>query len=463
MVELRDYTGQTLAVMGLGKSGMATLAALKNSGARVLVWDDNEAGRDAATKAGFEITDLAKADWTKINSLILSPGIPHTYPEPHPVAALAKKHGVEIIGDVELLFRHFKNNAPRMVGITGTNGKSTTTALIAHILKSAGRNVEVGGNLGIPVLSFSQMAPDGFLVIEMSSFQAELTPSAAFDVTVWLNITPDHIDRHGDMQGYVNAKKKLLRDAGKKQVFICGVDDDYSRHVANEAIRGNHWQVTEISSQKILPNGLSGVNGDLYKDGEKLFTIKDAKTLPGAHNAQNIAAAFAACHALGVDTTSIEQAIFTYPGLPHRQQLVRTITGIRFINDSKATNADAASKALSCYDNIYWIAGGKPKDGGLNGLEEFMPRIRHAFLIGQASDDFASWLNGKTPATKSGTLEVAIKQAAALAAKEGKKDAVVLLSPACASYDQFKSYEHRGDEFVKFVAALPDNLSKVAA
>jgi UDP-N-acetylmuramoylalanine--D-glutamate ligase len=379
------------------------------------------------------------------------------------VAALAKKHNVEIVGDVELLLRHFKVAAPRMVAVTGTNGKSTTTALIAHILKSAGRNVEVGGNLGTPVLSFSQMAPDGFFVIEMSSFQCELTPSANFDVVAWLNITPDHIDRHGDMDGYVTAKKKLLRHADKKQLLAVGVDDSFSRHIANEAIRENHWQVTEISAQRKLDNGYSGVDGALYKDGEKLFAIKDAKTLPGAHNAQNIAAAFAACHALGIDAVSIEQAIFTYPGLPHRQQLLRTLGNVRFINDSKATNADAASKALSCYSDIYWIAGGKPKEGGLNGLEEFMPRIRHAFLIGQASDDFAAWLTGKAPHTKSGTLETATKQAAEMAAKDGKKGAVVLLSPACASYDQFKSYEHRGDEFAKFVAALPATLGKEQA
>jgi UDP-N-acetylmuramoylalanine--D-glutamate ligase len=462
MIKISGLQGKTLAVMGLGKSGLATLAALKNSGANILAWDDGEDARTEAAKAGFTVEDLSKADWKKISSLILSPGIPHTFPMPHPVAALAKKHGVEIIGDVELMFRSMEGPSPRMVGITGTNGKSTTTALIAHILKSAGKKVEVGGNLGIPVLSFETLGPDGFYVVEMSSFQCDLTPSAAFDVVAWLNITPDHIDRHGDMAGYVNAKKKMLREASQDQVLVIGVDDTESQGVAAEIVKKGHWKVTPISAQRLLEKGASGIDAALYADGTKLFSIADAKTLPGAHNAQNAAAAFSVCIALGLDGGTIEKGILSYPGLPHRQQLVRSIGGVRFINDSKATNADASSKALACYDPIYWIAGGKAKEGGLNGLESFTPRIAHTFLIGKSSDDFAEWLKGKTSFTKSGTLERAVSDAAQMAAKEEKKDAVVLLSPACASYDQFKNYEHRGEEFIRFVNALPDNNEKAA-
>ena len=452
MIALNNLSGKTIAVFGLGKSGMATLEALRGSGARILVGDDNADSRAKAESLGFATTDLTKADWTKIDSLILSPGIPHTHPEPHPVAALAKANKVEIVGDVEYLFRQVTE--PTYVGITGTNGKSTTTALIAHILTTANRKNEVGGNLGTPVLSFTPLGKDGTYVIEMSSFQCELTPSAAFDVAVWLNITPDHIDRHGDIEGYVKAKKMLLRDANKKQVLVIGVDDEFSAKVADEVERGGHWRVIRISSQRMLERGISGIDGVLYNDGNDLFSIKKATTLPGAHNSQNAAAALAASNALGIDIGKIDKGIHSYPGLPHRQQLIRTIDGIRFINDSKATNADATSKALACYDAIYWIVGGKAKDGGLNGLEAFMPRIKHSFLIGYAADDFHKWLNGKAPSSISKTIDVAVRDAAKMAAAAGNKEAVVLLSPACASYDQFNNYEHRGETFAALVNAL---------
>lgn len=452
MITLHNLSGKTIAVFGLGKSGMATLEALRNSGATLLVGDDDAASRSRAEDADFPTTDLTKADWTKIDSLILSPGVPHTLPAPHPVAALAKQHGVEIVGDVEYLFR--QATGPTYIGITGTNGKSTTTALIAHILTIAGRKNEVGGNLGTPVLSFNSLGKDGVYVIEMSSFQCDLTPSAAFDVVVWLNITPDHIDRHGDIDGYVASKKTVLRNANKKQVLVIGVDDEFSAKVADEVERGGHWRVIRISSQRMLEHGISGIDGHLYNDGNELFSIKKAATLPGAHNWQNAVAALAVTNALGVDIGKIEKGIHSYPGLPHRQQLIRTIDGIRFINDSKATNADATSKALSCYDAIYWIVGGKPKDGGLNGLEPFMPRIKHSFLIGAAANDFQNWLSGKAASSMSKTLDVAVREAAQMASAAGDKEAVVLLSPACASYDQFNNYEHRGEEFAKFVNAL---------
>ncbi|NDE90979.1 MAG: UDP-N-acetylmuramoyl-L-alanine--D-glutamate ligase [Alphaproteobacteria bacterium] len=443
MIAISGLNGKTIAVFGLGKSGMATLEALRASGATVLTGDDH-------AKVDIAITDLTKADWSKIDSLILSPGIPHTYPAPHPVAALAKKHGVEIVGDVEYLFRNV--SGPAFIGVTGTNGKSTTTALIAHILTTAKRKNEVGGNLGIPVLSFNPLGKDGTYVIEMSSFQCELTPSAAFDVVVWLNITPDHIDRHGDLAGYVAAKKKLLRKTDKKQVLVIGVDDAHSAAVADEMEQAGEWRIIRISSQQMLENGISAINGVLYHNGKALFSIAKAATLPGVHNGQNAAAALAATNALGIDIGTIDKAMHSYAGLPHRQQLIRTIDGVRFINDSKATNADATSKALACYEKIYWIVGGKAKDGGLDGLEEYMPRIKHAFLIGEAADEFANWLNGKAPFSISKTMDVAVRNAAAIAAKD--TGAVMLLSPACASYDQFKNYEQRGDVFAMLVNVI---------
>lgn len=455
MIPLPLLTKKQIAVMGLGKSGMATLAALRTAGIGFTAWDDGEKARAEALAQGYVLQDLRQVDWGQIGSLVLSPGIPHTFPEPHPVAAQAKQHGVEIVGDVEYLFRAMPN--VRYVGITGTNGKSTTTALIAHILKAAGVKTEVGGNLGMPVLALAPLPNDGAYVIEMSSYQCELTPSAAFDVAVWLNITPDHIDRHGSMEGYIAAKETMLRDAGKKQTLVIGVDDAYSAKVAAAFERKGHWQVVPISSNAVLEKGVSGFGGWLYENGNKLFSYQAAATLPGAHNAQNIAAAFVACRAMGLPADVIARHIPTYPGLHHRQELVRIIQGIRFINDSKATNADAASKALSCYDTIYWILGGKPKEGGLAGLEALMPRVRHAFLIGAASDAFAEWLGkNKTPFSFCATLDCAVEGAAQMAATENLADGVVLLSPACASFDQFQNYEHRGDEFARFVKALPE-------
>ncbi len=463
MISPRDLEGQTIAVMGLGKSGLATLRALADSGTKLIAWDDDESARTAAANLAAA-EDLAKADWTRIDALVLSPGIPHTLPEPHPVAAQARKHGVEIIGDAELLFRHYADRPrPRMVAVTGTNGKSTTTALIAHILQGAGRKVQAGGNLGTPVLSFGELGEDGFYVIEMSSFQCELTPSAAFDAVAWLNITPDHFDRHGGMQGYVNAKKNLLRNVRGSPLLAIGVDDDESLAVAEETAKKAPWRVTPFGASRILDKGVSGVNGTLYAGGKRLFSIENAAALPGAHNAQNAAAAFAICRELGLSDAEIEKGILSYPGLAHRQQLVRKLDGVRFVNDSKATNAEAASKALACYDVIYWIAGGKPKDGGLSGLEGFMPRIRHAFLVGEASGGFADWLQGKADFTRCGTLDRAVEAAARRARADGIDGAVVLLSPACASYDQFRSYEHRGEEFARLVAARPTTEAGRAA
>lgn len=427
MIAPDNLEGKNIVVMGLGKSGISVLKALKNSGAALIAWDDDEARRAECAKEGFRVSDLAREDWKKIDSLILSPGIPHTLPAPHPVASLAKKTNVEIVCDVEFFFR--ARPKAKCIGVTGTNGKSTTTALIAHILKESGRNAVGGGNLGLPVLSFPELSADGFYVIEMSSYQCELTPSAAFDVVVWLNITPDHIDRHGNMEGYVAAKKKLLRAADKKQVFVVGVDDSYSVATAGEIEKQGHWQTVRISSKEKMP---------------------EVSTLPGAHNAQNMAAATAACRALELNAEEIRKGIMSYPGLPHRQKLAGSIRNLRFINDSKATNADAAGKALGCYDTIYWIAGGRPKEGGLNGLESFMPRIQHAFLIGEAAEDFARWLKSKASATLCGTLENAVYAAAEMGLRDGKPGAVVLLSPACASWDQFRNYEHRGDEFIRF-------------
>ena len=344
------------------------------------------------------------------------------------------------------------------VGITGTNGKSTTTALIGHILASAGRKVQVGGNLGTPVLSFEPLGDDGIYVLELSSYQLELIRHNPLRVAVLLNITPDHIDRHGDMKGYIAAKARIF-ETDVPQTLVIGTDEPETRALAEQARKKKNLRVEEISVKHAVAHGVMIAGQQMFnytgeEEGGVIANLGAFPALPGKHNGQNACAAFAACRALGVPAKQIVEGLKSFPGLAHRQQLVGEIDGVRFVNDSKATNADAAGKALACYDNIYWIIGGRPKEGGLNGLEEFTSRIRHAFLIGEATDEFAKWCEGKTPYTSCNTLGVAVEKAALTAWKDKKSGAVVLLSPACASWDQFKNFEERGQVFSDLVGKL---------
>lgn len=446
--------GKTYVVLGLGKSGDANAAALQAGGARVLAWDDSTTARAAAYNVS--LTDPSTINWRTVTALVMSPGIPHTHPAPHPCAAAAKAAGVPIIGDIALLFQAQPH--ARYVGITGTNGKSTTTSLIGHILREAGVRVEVGGNLGTPMLSFAPLGADGVYVLELSSYQLELMPQNLLQVAVMLNITPDHLDRHGGMKGYIDAKRLIIRRAGP-QTFICGLDDDPSRALAAQAVTMSNITLRGISQTSRKESAVYVEDTRLIDncDGaaRAILDLETLSNLAGPHNWQNSAAAYAATRALGLEPAAIIAGIRSFPGLAHRQQLVTMRGGVKFINDSKATNADAAGKALACYDNIYWIIGGRPKEGGLDGLESFMPRIRHAFLIGESSDAFAAWLNGKASYTHCGTLDKAVTAAAAMAMAEGYAPAVVLLSPACASWDQFKNFEHRGDVFTELVHNLP--------
>jgi UDP-N-acetylmuramoylalanine--D-glutamate ligase len=457
MIAADGFRGEKVAVMGLARSGLAAAAALKAGGAEVLAWDDAEPRRDAARDAGVPLVDLASAPFTAIRALVLSPGIPHTFPKPHPVAALARAAGTPIIGDIELLARAVPE--ARFVGITGTNGKSTTTALIGHILASAGRPVQAGGNLGTAALTLERLGPDGIYVLEMSSYQLELLETLGFDVAVWLNLTPDHLDRHGGMSGYIAAKRRIFRPGAKPQAAIVGVDDAPSRDVAEQLSRENTWKLTRISVISRATGGVFVVDGQLVDDSgrsaEKVIDLTRLSRLPGQHNWQNVAAAYAAARALGLGRDEIVAAIASFPGLAHRQEPIATVDGIRYINDSKATNADATEKALACYDSIYWIAGGIAKEGGIGSLAPYFPRIRHAFLIGEAAADFAAMLNGHVPYIRCGTLENAVGAARRVARMDGAKDAVVLLSPACASFDQFRDFEARGDAFRRLVLALP--------
>jgi UDP-N-acetylmuramoylalanine--D-glutamate ligase len=452
MIDVTCFRNDRVAVLGLARSGLAAAEALQRGGARVLAWDDAPAKRDAAAARGVPVVDLATADLAGVKALVLSPGIPATFPTPHKIAARARSAGIEIIGDIELLALSCRT--ARYAGITGTNGKSTTTALLGHILKAAGIRVAIGGNLGIAALLLETLGADGVYVLEMSSYQLELTKSLAFDVAVLLNITPDHLDRHGGMDGYIAAKERIFAGQSARQAAIIGVDDVICRGIAAKLAAAGH-KVVPISAETATPGGVYVVEGQLIDDTDHaqrgVLDLAEAERLPGRHNWQNAAAAFAAARALGVAAADAVQGIKSFPGLAHRQELVATIDGVRYINDSKATNADATAKALACYDDICWIAGGVAKEGGIASLASYFPRIRHAFLIGEAAPAFATTLAGKVPSTRSGDLATALRQAHDAARQGG----TVLLSPACASFDQFTDFEARGDAFRRLVEALP--------
>ncbi|HKM65167.1 MAG TPA: UDP-N-acetylmuramoyl-L-alanine--D-glutamate ligase [Acidisphaera sp.] len=415
------FAGFRVAVLGLGRNGRPAAAALAAMGAVVVAWDDRPAQRDPIP--GVCLHDLSQGAFG-FDALVLSPGIPHTFPAPHPVAARARAAGVPILSDVELLYRAVRTNGShaRFVGITGTNGKSTTTALLAHILECAAIPVAAGGNLGTPALALPLLPDAGVYVLEMSSYMLERLATIRFDAAAVLNISPDHLDRHGDMAGYVAAKRAIFDRQGANDIVVLGDDDD------TPALIGP------------LPSRVVRISGRTRLVG--------APALPGTHNAQNAAAAAALARALGADEAAIARGIATFPGLPHRQQRIATIGGIDFINDSKATNADAAARALACYDRVTWIAGGIAKAEGIEPLAPLFPRIAHALLIGRDAPILARTLAAhRVPHTIVGTLDRAVAAAPAYGA-------TVLLSPACASFDQFSGFDARGDAFAALVHAL---------
>ncbi len=463
MTPVTCFDGKNVALFGLGGSGLATARALLAGGAAVIAWDDGAAGRVKARDAGVPVEDLAQADWTQFDALILSPGVPFTHPEPHWTVTRARAANVEIIGDIELFCRereHRAGGAP-FVAITGTNGKSTTTALIAHILRQAGRDAQLGGNIGTPILALEPPADDRVHVIECSSFQIDLAPSLAPTVGVLINITPDHLDRHGTMENYAAIKERLVARA---EIALVGVDDVYCHAIGARLIaRAREGQrIWPVSAARRLDWGFY-IDGDdvmLREQGhgpqeaEAMASLKGARALRGAHNAQNAAFAAAAAWECGLDDDEIARGLLSFPGLPHRLEEVARHGRVLFINDSKATNADAASKALASFDEIYWIAGGKAKEGGIESLRPFFPRIAKAYLIGAASDAFAETLEGALPYERCETLGVAVRRAASDACASGGAEPAVLLSPACASYDQFANFEARGDAFRDLVRAL---------
>ncbi|HEY8214666.1 MAG TPA: UDP-N-acetylmuramoyl-L-alanine--D-glutamate ligase [Methylocystis sp.] len=464
MTPVETFSGKRVALFGLGGSGLSTARALIAGGAQVSAWDDGEAGRLKAVAQGVALEDLAVADWSSFDALVLSPGVPLTHPEPHWVVQAAKAAGVEIIGDVELFCREREARAggSPFVAITGTNGKSTTTALIAHILREAGRDVQLGGNIGVPILDLEPPSDERIHVIECSSFQIDLAPSLAPTIGVLINITPDHIDRHGNIENYAAIKERLVAAA---EVALVGVDDAFCHAIGarlTEAVSAER-RVTPVSGKRALDWGFYVEDRSVYfreqgrppEEAELIGSLEGARALRGAHNAQNAAFAAAAAWECGLDDDEILRGLLSFPGLPHRMEEVGRIERALFVNDSKATNADAAEKALTSFTDIYWILGGRSKEGGVEPLRPHFSRIRKAYLIGEASEDFARTLEGALPFERCETLEVATTQAALDALAEGAPQPVVLLSPACASYDQFANFEARGDAFRRLVEGLP--------
>lgn len=457
MIPVTTYAGRTVGVLGLAKSGLTAARALRAGGAMPVCWDDAEKPRTAAAAEGFEIADLTRErEAARLACLVVSPGIPHLYPQPHPAVVQAQGQGVPVDNDVGLFFRALIESVPedgpppKVIAVTGSNGKSTTTALIHHILKSAGRPTQVGGNIGRGVLDLDPPAAGEAIVIELSSYQIELARALAPDVAVFLNLSPDHLDRHAGMGGYFAAKRRLF-DLGAPERTVIGIDEAEGRFLANTL------EAPILVSVRSRPRG-EGWSVFMYRNHltewragkqQAAIDMRQAQALKGAHNHQNAAAAYAACRALGLGPRQIEPALMDFPGLAHRMELIGAARGITFVNDSKATNADAAEKALMAYENIRWIAGGRPKEGGIEPLRPLFSRIRKAYLIGEAEAAFAATL-AQVPHARCGTLERAVAAAWA----DAQPGDVILLSPACASWDQFANFEARGDTFRALATAL---------
>jgi UDP-N-acetylmuramoylalanine--D-glutamate ligase len=457
MIDLAVLKGSSFVVLGLARSGLATVRALLAAGIDCVAWDDNEGPRKAAADVGARLAEPASIDWSKVTALVISPGIPNRLPQPHAMAQAARAAGKPLICDVELLAR--AQSSARFVGITGTNGKSTTTALIGHILKNAGMACEVGGNIGRGALDLAPLGAGGIYVLELSSYQLELLETFRAHVAVWLNITPDHIDRHGDMAGYVAAKEHIFDRQQPGDCAVIGVDDEHSRAAYAKIAGRFRIGAVPVALDRPIAGGISFRAGMLVDADGYSADFSDVPTLPGDHNAQNAACAWAACRWLRVTREEIVAGLKSYPGLPHRQERVASVGNVIYVNDSKATNADAAARALSSYRNIYWILGGQAKEGGVAPLAPWFERIRHAFLIGEATELFARQLDGKVAFERCGDLQSALnaahQRAQHEAARKNGGPSVVLLSPACASWDQWKSYEHRGDAFRAMARALP--------
>ena len=464
MIPVRGHEGQRVAVLGLGRSGLSAARALRAGGAEPVVWDDGAEARARAEAEGFDPVDLNRAGALEgCAALIVSPGIPHLYPKPNPVIAAAWDAGMPVDNDIGLFFAalgrgdwdHYET-VPRVIGVTGSNGKSTTSALIHHILVSAGRQSQLAGNIGRGVLDLDPPGEGGVVVLELSSYQTDLARALTPDVAVFTNLSPDHLDRHGGMGGYFWAKRRLFSEGGPDRAVI-GVDEDEGRFLANTLSEGAaDDRVIRVSAMRPLEDGWSvwATGGRLaeWRRGRRVAEadLGRARSLPGAHNHQNACAAWGACRALGLGPQQIAPTLETFPGLPHRSQLLGDFHGVAFVNDSKATNADAAQQALRAFPRIRWIAGGLGKEGGIESLRNDLGAVAKVYLIGHSARDFALQLPAGVDHEVCETLENAVSRAAA----EAEPGDTVLLAPAAASFDQFRDFEKRGEAFAAAVERI---------
>ncbi|MGK8232810.1 UDP-N-acetylmuramoyl-L-alanine--D-glutamate ligase [Roseovarius sp. MS2] len=463
MIPVRGYAGAKVAVLGLGRSGLSAARALRAGHAEVLAWDDSETARDTAAAEGFAIVDLARAvAFDGVAALIVSPGIPHLYPVPNRVIAAAQEAGVPVDNDIGLFFRSLATDdwdgfdvTPKVIAVTGSNGKSTTSALIHHVLTEAGRAAQLAGNIGRGVLDIDPPEDSGVVVLELSSYQTDLARALTPDVAVFTNLSPDHLDRHGGLGGYFAAKRRLFAEGGPDRAVI-GVDEAEGRYLAGQMAEGpNDDRVIRISVDRKLSGfgwSVFARKGFLseYRHGRQVGSIdlREVKGLPGSHNHQNACAAYAACRTLGLAPRVIEAGFHSYAGLPHRSQRVAEKDGVIFVNDSKATNVDSALKALLAFDNIRWICGGLEKDGGLGGLAPGLAHVRRAYVIGREAAQFAIGLGAVDT-----EVCTTMSEAVARAVRDAEPGDVVLLAPAAASFDQYDNFEKRGEDFMAQVHA----------
>lgn len=464
MIPVRGVLGNRVAVLGLGRSGLAAAKALAEGGAEPVLWDDSSEARTRAEDEGYTIHDLTKPEgFREVALLVVSPGIPHLFPHPNPVIKAAWEAGVPVDNDIGLFFRSLARPEwdrydvpPRVVAVTGSNGKSTTAALIDHCLSAAGKSSQLAGNIGRGVLDIDPPEDGDVVVLELSSYQTELARALTPDIAVFTNLSPDHLDRHGGHGGYFAAKRRLFAEGGPDRAVI-GVDEDEGLFLANQLSEGaEDMRVIKVSvTQKLAGVGWSvfARKGFLaeWRHARQVANIdlREIAGLPGRHNHQNACAAFGALRALGLAPRQIAQGFESFEGLPHRSQTVALLNGVRYVNDSKATNVDSAAQALQAFPNIRWIAGGLGKEGGIGALQKHLSAVRKAYLIGHSALEFALQL---------GALDVeiceTIERAVALAAAEAEEGDTVLLAPAAASFDQYPNFEKRGEAFIAAVEAV---------
>jgi UDP-N-acetylmuramoylalanine--D-glutamate ligase len=441
---------------------MVTARALSLGGARVTAFDDNPQSVMRAEALGITTRDLREVEFGQFDQLILAPGVPLTHPHPHWVVKLAKQAGVAIIGDIDLFCHERRRVAPdsTLIAITGTNGKSTTTALISHVLQSAGRKVEMGGNIGRAVLDFEKFENDTIFVVEVSSYQIDLAPRIDAQIGILLNLSPDHLDRHGTIENYAAIKELLVKNSGSA---IVGVDDDMCRAIAARLSQSS-LPVTNVSVHEKLETGVYADGYQLFNArsgiAEKVADLSDIGSLRGIHNAQNACVAWKACADCGLSNDEIQAGFASFPGLIDRMEELGRVGNVLIVNDSKGTNADATDMALGSFNRIYWIAGGLAKEGGIEPLRRHFPKVAKAYLIGEAAPVFAGTLGGEVEFEISGTLDMALLHAIDDARGDANPEPVILMSPACASFDQFPSYVIRGEKFRQLVYQIDGFTSK---